>query len=105
MFVPVVPDDPNGSANIPLDEEESGVDRYARPVSKLNFYVGCFLAFLSGFLTMFNNFLIKETGSDFGELIAIRSLLQIAVMLTLSKVMGRRMSIRVTAQVCRMILI
>lgn len=87
------------------DEGESGVDRYARPVSKLSFYVGCFLAFFSGFLTMFNNFLIKETGSDFGELIAIRSLLQIAVMLTLSKVMGRRMSIRVTAQVCRMILI
>ena len=39
---------------------------------------------------MFNNFLIKETGSDFGELIAIRSLLQIAVMLTLSKVTGKK---------------
>ena len=66
------------------------MDRYARPVSKLSFYVGCFLAFFSGFLTMFNNFLIKETGSDFGELIAIRSLLQIAVMLTLSKLTGKR---------------
>lgn len=86
------PDEANVSAYPPIgDEEEPGVDRYARPVSKLNFYAGCFLAFLSGFLTMFNNFLIKETGSDFGELIAIRSLLQIAAMLALSKVMGRRM--------------
>ena len=59
-------------------------------MSKISFYVGCFLAFFSGFLTMFNNFLIKETGSDFGELIAIRSLLQIAVMLTLSKVTGKK---------------
>ena len=72
------------------DGESAGQDRYARPVSKISFYVGCFLAFFSGFLTMFNNFLIKETGSDFGELIAIRSLLQIAVMLTLSKVTGKK---------------
>ena len=62
--------------------------RYERPGSKLRFYLGCFLAFLSGFLTMFNNFMIKETGSDFGELLTCRSLIQITVMTTWIKVQG-----------------
>jgi hypothetical protein len=75
--------------NTDLDPSPT-IDRYARPMSKFKFYSGCFLAFLSGFLTMFNNFLIKGTGSDFGELLTTRGLLQISLMFIWIKVKGEK---------------
>jgi hypothetical protein len=59
-------------------------------MSKFKFYSGCFLAFLSGFLGMFNNFLIKGTQSDFGELLTTRGILQISLMFILIKVKGEK---------------
>jgi hypothetical protein len=73
--------------NTDLDPSPT-IDRYTRPMSKFKFFSGCLCAFLSGFLTMLNNFLIKGTGSDFGELLTTRGLLQISLMFILIKVKG-----------------
>ena len=58
------------------------------PITKLAFYGGSFLAFLSGLITTVDNFLIKETKSDFGELLAFRSLLQMSVATSIALAKG-----------------
>eukprot|EP00095_Tigriopus_kingsejongensis_P011145 maker-scaffold534_size144770-snap-gene-0.34 protein:Tk11145 transcript:maker-scaffold534_size144770-snap-gene-0.34-mRNA-1 annotation:"solute carrier family 35 member g1-like" len=67
----------------PDEEDESNP-----PVTRFGFYLGSFLAFLSGLITTINNFVIKESGSDFGELLAFRSIIQILLMSILAAAKG-----------------
>jgi hypothetical protein len=71
-------------------ETSPTIDCNTRPISKFKFYSGCFLAFLAGFLGVVNNFLIKGTRSDFGELLTTRGLLQISLMFIWIKVKGEK---------------
>ncbi|XP_059097482.1 uncharacterized protein LOC131891830 isoform X1 [Tigriopus californicus] len=75
---------PNARVTIPRQLDEDG----EVPITKFTFYFGSFLAFFSGLITTVNNFIIKETGSDFGELLAVRSLIQIPLMLGIAVYKG-----------------
>ena len=61
------------------DEELRQVKRRA----KINFALGCTLAFICGLTMTVNNFIVKEVGTDFGVIMAIRGLLQPIVMFTI----------------------
>ena len=61
------------------DEELKQIKRRAR----INFALGCTLAFICGLTMTVNNFIVKEVGTDFGVIMAIRGLLQPVVMFTI----------------------
>lgn len=46
------------------------------------------MAFTSGLTLTINNFVVKETGIDFGEIMAVRGLMQIPVMLVIIAIEG-----------------
>ena len=54
----------------------------------LKFVGGCALAFTSGLVMTINNFLIKWAQSDFGEIMAVRGLMQIPLMLSIIAFQG-----------------
>ena len=54
--------------------------KWVKTKAKINFAIGAILAFVCGLTMTVNNFIIKETGTDFGVLMAIRGLLQPVVM-------------------------
>ena len=48
-----------------------------------------FLAFTSGLTLTVNNFIVKATGTDFGEIMACRGLLQMPVMFGIITIEGK----------------
>ena len=60
-----------------LNEEDLRETKRRR---KINFAIGCFLAFTSGVTSTVNTFIVKATGIDFGEIVAVRGILQTLVM-------------------------
>ena len=58
------------------DEELRQIKRRAR----INFALGCTLAFVCGLTMTVNDFIVKEVGTDFGVIMAIRGILQPVVM-------------------------
>ena len=46
------------------------------------------MAFTSGLTLTVNNFIVKATGTDFGEIMAVRGLMQVPVMLTIVIIEG-----------------
>ena len=52
------------------------------------FVTGCLLAFFSGLTITLNNFVVKATRVNFGEILAIRCIVQIPVMLAYVLVNG-----------------
>ena len=47
------------------------------------------MAFTSGLTVTVNNFIVKATGVDFGELMAVRGLMQMPVMFTIIALQGK----------------
>ena len=54
----------------------------------LKFVGGCLLAFTSGLVMTVNNFVIKWAKADFGEIMAVRAMMQIPVMLSIIAFQG-----------------
>ena len=54
----------------------------------LKFVGGCTLAFTSGLVMTINNFVIKWAKADFGEIMAVRAMMQIPVMLAIIAFQG-----------------
>ena len=52
--------------------------------------IGSIVAFLSGLIFTLNNFLVKATRADFGEVLAVRCLIQIPLMGTIAILNGMR---------------
>ena len=50
--------------------------------------IGSIVAFLSGLIFTLNNFLVKATRADFGEVLAVRCLIQIPLMGTIAILNG-----------------
>ena len=50
--------------------------------------IGTIVAFLSGLIFTLNNFLVKATRADFGEVLAVRCLIQIPLMGTIGILNG-----------------
>ena len=50
--------------------------------------IGSIVAFLSGLIFSLNNFLVKATRADFGEVLAVRCLIQIPLMGTIAILNG-----------------
>ncbi len=59
-----------------------------RKREKWIFALGCLMAFTSGLTLTVNNFIVKATGTDFGEIMAVRGLMQVPVMLTIVIIEG-----------------
>ena len=60
------------------------------------FATGSLLAFLSGLTITLNNFVVKATRVNFGEILAIRCIVQIPVMLAYVLIRGKNKNITVT---------
>ena len=63
--------------------------RQVRRRASINFAVGCFLAFTSGITSTVNTFIVKATGIDFGEIVAVRGILQTVVMFSIIAYEGK----------------
>lgn len=68
-----------------LSEEEL---RRERRKAQVTFALGCLMAFTSGLTLTVNNFIVKATGTDFGEIMAVRGLMQIPIMLSIIACQG-----------------
>ena len=60
-----------------LSDEEL---RQVKKRAKIKFALGCMLAFICGLTMTVNNFIVKEVGTDFGVIMAVRGILQPIVM-------------------------
>ena len=63
-----------------LSDEEL---RQERRRATITFALGCLLAFTSGLTLTVNNFIVKAQGTDFGEIMAVRGILQSLVMFSI----------------------
>ena len=68
-----------------LSDEELASERRR---AKIKFALGCLLAFTSGLTITVNNFITKALSLDFGEIMAVRGLMQIPVMLLIIVIQG-----------------
>lgn len=89
LIMTIIVDQRESIIRVPIPNQSHDEDDADVPITKFAFYFGSFLAFFSGLITTVNNFIIKETGSDFGELLAVRSLIQIPLMLGIAMYKGK----------------
>lgn len=73
-----------------MSEEEVQSERRK---AKIYFALGSLLAFTSGLTLTVNNFIVKASGVDFGEVMAVRGLLQIPIMLIIISIQGLQFNI------------